>query len=115
MRLKDKRNAFDGGSVGAFATLNESLLEQSLRIGKLRDALAGVALAAKVIGEAFAICGLGEHPREGEFTYTTRAGEKQGVRDALAAESATERGDDTVVAEKFREGQVRALLGGESS
>src|SRR6266446_2073228 len=101
MRLQDQRHALDGRSVGALAALDESLLEQSLGIGELRDALASGALAAEVVGEALAIRGLREHAREGEFADAARSGEKQRVGNAFSAKSAAERRDNAFVAEKF--------------
>jgi hypothetical protein len=115
VRLKDQGNALDRGGVGAFAAFDESLFEELLGIGELGDTLASVALAAEVVGEAFAICGLREHARESEFTHAARAGEEQSMGDALAAEGAAERGDDALIAEKFRKAHGLALLVGESS
>ena len=114
MRLQDQRNALDGGGVGAFTALDEALYEKRLRIGELRDSLAGGALAAEVVGEAFAIGALGEHACESEFANATRAGEEQRVGDTLASEGTAERRDDAFVAEKFREAHWSApfLLGG---
>ena len=68
------------------------------------------ALAAEIVGEALAIGGLREHARERVFADAARAGEEQGVRDAAAAESAAQSGDDAFVAEKFGEAHVSALL-----
>jgi hypothetical protein len=110
VRLQNQRNTLDGGGVGTFAAFDEALFEKRLRISELRDALAGGALAAEVIREAFAIGGLREHARESEFANAARACEEQSVWDALAAESAAERGDDAFVAEKFREAHWSALF-----
>ena len=62
------------------------------------------ALAAEVVGEAFAIGGLREHAREREFADAARAGEEQACGTRPAAQSAAECGDDAFVAEKFGEG-----------
>jgi hypothetical protein len=113
--LQNQRDAFDRGGVSAFAALDEPLLDEPLRIGELSDSLAGVALAAEVVGEAFTICGLGEHACESEFTHSARAGEEQGVGNALATEGAAERGNYALVAEKFREAHgLRILARGDS-
>ena len=61
MRLQNQRNALDCGRVRTFPTLTQSLLYQNFRIREQRNPLAGGALAAKVIGQAFAISRLREH------------------------------------------------------
>jgi hypothetical protein len=79
VRLQNQRHTLDGGGIGAFAALDESLFEKRLRIGELRNALARGALAAEVVREALAIGGLREHACESEFAYAARAGEEQRV------------------------------------
>jgi hypothetical protein len=101
MRLKDQRNAFDGGGVGALAALDQTLFEEFLRVGKPGDAQAGSAFAAEIVREAFAVGRLREHARESEFADATRAGKEQRVRNASAAEGAAEGRDKALVAEKF--------------
>ena len=96
--MKYQGDAFDSGGISAFATFGESLLEKRLGIGEQGDALARGALAAKIVGEALAIRGLCKHARKSELADTPRAGEKQGVRDTIAAKSAAERSDDALVA-----------------
>jgi hypothetical protein len=103
MRLQDERGALDGGGVGAFAALGEALVDEPLRVGEQSNALAGGALAAEVVGEALAVGGLGEHARESEFAYTARAGEEQGMRDAVAPQGTAEGRYDTFVAEEVGE------------
>ncbi len=75
MRLQDQRHALDSGGIGTLATLNEPLIEERLQIGELRDALTSGALAAEVVREALAICGLRKHARESEFADAARASE----------------------------------------
>jgi len=99
--LQDQRNALDGGGVGTFAALNETLFEEFLRISELGNAPAGGAFAAKVIGHAFAICRLREHAREREFANAARAGKEQSVGHALGSKSTAESRDDAFVAEEF--------------
>src|SRR6266699_2247148 len=101
VRLENQRHALDGGGVSALATFGEALLEQRLQIGEPGDALTSSALAAEVVGEAFAIGGLRKHAGEGEFANAARAGEEQCVGNTFSAESAAERRDDTFVAEKL--------------
>src|SRR5260370_36051731 len=101
VRLQDQRHALDGGGVGALAALGEPIFEQGLRISELGDVPTSGALTAEVVREAFAIRGLREHAREREFSEAARAGEKQRVRDTLAAQSAAERCHNAFVAEKF--------------
>ena len=103
MRLENQRNALDSGRVGAFAALDKTLLEESLRIGKQSDAPAGVAFAAEIIGEAFTVGGLRKHTREGKLTDAARSAEEQRVRNAAAAKRAAKSCDDTFVAEEFGE------------
>src|SRR6267154_2519546 len=67
VRLQNQRYALDGGGIGAFAAFDETLFEKRLRVGELRDALAGGTLAAEVVREAFAIGGLREHTGESEL------------------------------------------------
>src|SRR5713226_6330814 len=110
VRLQDQRHALDGRGVSILATLGKSLLEQRLWIGEQGDAPASGALAAEVVGEAFAIRGLCKHPRESEFAHATCAGEEQCMGDTISAESAAERRDDAFVAEKFEKTQALALL-----
>jgi hypothetical protein len=75
VRLQDQGHTLDSGGVGTLATLNEPLIEERLQIGELRDALTSGALAAEVVREALAICGLREHARESEFADAARASE----------------------------------------
>ena len=107
MGLENERDAFDGGGVGAFAALGEALFEEGPRIGEKSDAEAGGAFAAEVVGEAFAIGGLGEHASESEFAKAARAAEKEGVGNAIGAESAAKSGDDAFIAEEFGEAHVQ--------
>jgi hypothetical protein len=108
--LQDQGHALDSGSVSTLATLDETLLEQRLWIGELRDALASGALAAEVVREALAIRGLREHAREGEFANAARASEEQGVGYTIRAKRAAQRGDNAFVAEKFGETHALELL-----
>jgi hypothetical protein len=108
MGLKDEWCALDGGGVGTFATLSDALLDEFLGIGQERDPLTGVALAAEIVGEALAIGGLSEHPRQCEFADAARTGEEQSVRYAPAAERAAQGGDDALIAEEFGEAHQRA-------
>jgi hypothetical protein len=98
MRLQDQRNALDRGGIGALASFRESLLEQNLWICEQLDALAGRAFTAKVINEALAIRGLGEHASERELAYTARTGEEQRVGHSRRAQGAAKRGYDACVA-----------------
>src|SRR5713101_162871 len=116
MGLQNERDALDRGSISAFATLGEALLDELLGISEEADAAASGTFSAKVIFQALAIGGLGEHARESEFAEAARAGEKQRVRDAFRAESAAEARDDAFVAEEFGETHgssafLRASLG----
>jgi hypothetical protein len=88
MRLQDQRDALDGGCVGAFAAFGQALLDEFLGLGEQANALARFALAAEVVGEAFAVVGLGEHASEGVLANPVGAGEEQGVRDAFSAQGA---------------------------
>ena len=110
MRLQNKRYALDCGSIGAFAALDEALLQQLPGIGELRNAPASGAFFAEVVREAFAIGGLCEHARESEFAQAARSGEEQGVGDTSAAESAAKRCDNAFVAKKFRKSHVSTPL-----
>src|ERR1700740_882201 len=49
VRLQNQRNTFDHGRVGTLAALDETLLEQRLRIGKLGDTPTRGAFAAEVV------------------------------------------------------------------
>lgn len=109
MRLENERNALDGGGVGAFAALGEALLEERPRIGEKSDAAAGGAFAAEIVGETFAIGGLGEHASESEFAEAARAAEKEGVGNAIGAKRAAKSGDDTFITEEFREAHGQRL------
>ena len=44
MRLKDERNALNRRSVGAFAALDEALLDEFLRVSEQGNALASIYL-----------------------------------------------------------------------
>jgi hypothetical protein len=99
--LQDERDAFDGGGVGAFATLDESLFDQTLRIREQSDSPAGIAFATSVIGLAFAVGGLCEVAGESEFANAVRAGEEQRMRHATGAKSSAQRSDNLRVAAKF--------------
>ena len=101
MRLQDQRDALDCRGVRTLTAFDEALLEQFLRIRKLRDAQAGRTLATKIVPQAFAIGGLGKHARQRKFADSASASEKQRMRDAAGAESATECRDDAFVAKKI--------------
>lgn len=110
MGLQDERDAFDGGGVCAFAAFGEALLDEFFWIGEKSDALAGFALAARIVGQALAVGGLGKQARESELADAARAAEKKGMRNALAAQSAAERGDDAFIAEEFGEAHGLAAV-----
>src|SRR5580704_3957102 len=110
MRLEDERNAFDSGRVGAFAALGEALLDDWLGIGEEGNAFAGFAFAAKVVFHAFAIGGLRKHACQRVLAEAARAAKEQRVRNTLAAEGASEGGDDTFIAEKFGEAHGSAAF-----
>jgi hypothetical protein len=63
MRLQDQGDALDRGSIGAFAALRETLLDEPLRFGEQGDSLAWGAFAAEIILEALAIGRLRKHTR----------------------------------------------------
>src|SRR4029077_14173015 len=77
MRLQDQWSALDGGGVGAFAAFGDTLLDEFFGVGKERDAQAGGAFAAEVVGEALTVGGLREHAGERVFANSARAGEEQ--------------------------------------
>src|SRR6266851_1458578 len=106
------RPALDGSGIGALTALNESLLEQLLRIGELGNAEAGGAFAAEVVAQTFTSGGLREHARQREFAQTAWPSEEQRVGDASAAESAPQRSDNAFVAEKFRKAHGQPLWPG---
>ena len=83
---------------------------QLFGIGEQRDAFAGFAFAAEVVFQAFAIGGLREHARQRVFAEAARAAEEQGVRNAFAAQSAAEGGDDSFIAEEFGEAHGSAAF-----
>ena len=56
------------------------------------------ALAAEVVGDAFAVRGLREHSSESEFADAARSGEKQRVRNAFCAKGTPQRRDNSFVA-----------------
>jgi hypothetical protein len=114
VRLQYKRHALDGGGIGAFASLHEALLDQFLRIGKQGDALAGGALAAEIVGQAFAIGGLRKHTRESEFAHSARSCEKQSMWDTLGTEGATQRAYEPFVAKKLGKPHTLSFLSGRS-
>src|SRR6266702_3844931 len=62
--------------------------------------------------QTFTSSGLREHTRQREFTQTAWPSEEQRMWDASAAESAPQRGDNALVAEKFRKGHGQALWPG---
>jgi hypothetical protein len=92
-----------GCGVGAFAALGKALFGKLRGIGQLTDALAGVAFAAEIVGEALAICGLREHAGQREFSYAARTSEEQRVGDPLTFQRAAQSLHDAGVAEKFVE------------
>src|SRR5262249_38278426 len=110
MRLQDERNAFDRGSVSAFAALGEALLDEGLRVIQQFDALTGGALAAEVVGEAFAIRRLPKHSRGREFPRRLGSGEEQGLLDAVGTQRAAQCGDDARITEEFREAHQQPPL-----
>jgi hypothetical protein len=77
MGLQDERGALDHGGVGAFAALGEALFDEPLRFGEQCDALAGVTLAAGIVGEAFAVCSLRKDARKSVFAKALWSGKKQ--------------------------------------
>ena len=83
-------------------------------VGEERDAPAGRALAAEVIFQSLTIGGLSKHAGQGELAEAARAGEKDGMGDAVAAQSAAKGGDDALVAKEFIEAHRSAspLFGG---
>ena len=87
MRLKNQRRALDRRGVGAFAALGEPRFDQRRGIGEPRDPQAGGALAAEIVREALAICGLREHSRQRVFPDAARPREKQRAGHAFAAEA----------------------------
>ena len=115
MALQNQGGTFHGGGVGSVAALGQSLLEELLGIGELRDLPARRALAAEIVGETLAVGGLREHARQSELTNSTRAGEKQGVWNARSAKRASQGGDNLRVTEEFREAHESAFgHGGEN-
>jgi hypothetical protein len=54
-------------------------------MGEERDALAGGAFAAGIVGQAFAISRLREETRQSVFADAAGACEEQGVRNAIGA------------------------------
>jgi hypothetical protein len=103
MGLQDERDTFDGGGIGTFAALGEALLDQALWVGEERDALAGVAFAASIVGEALAVCGLRKEPGESELADAMRAGEEKCMRYPSGTQGSAECGDDLLIAAKFGE------------
>jgi hypothetical protein len=77
MGLQDERGALDRRGVSAFAALGETLFDEPLRLGEQCDALAGVTLAAGIVGEAFAVCSLRKDARQRVFANALRAGKEQ--------------------------------------
>ncbi len=112
MCLKNQRHALDGGGVGALAAFDQTLFDQLLRVREQGDALAGSALSAEIIREAFAIGGLREHTRKRVFANTARPRKKQRMRDTPAAKSAAESCDDAIVTEKIGERHALSFLRG---
>jgi hypothetical protein len=106
MRLEDERDAFDGGGVGAFAALGETLFDEMFGVSEQRDALASFALAAEIVFQALAIGGFCEHSRERVFAEAAWTAEEHGVRNTFTAESAAQGGDDSFIAEEFGEAHV---------
>jgi hypothetical protein len=104
MGLQDERNALDGGCVGAFATFDEALLHKVLRLGEQGDALARIALATGVVGDALAVRGSREKASESELADAVRAGKEKRVRDSTGAKSSPQRGDDLPVTAKLGKG-----------
>src|SRR5216683_3819167 len=116
MRLQDERNALDRRRIRAFAPFGEALLKEFLRVGKSRIALASLALAAEIVREQLAVRGLREHARKSEFAHAARAGKKQSVRNALAAQGAAKHRHDAFVSKKFRKAHgLPPLLSGVAS
>jgi hypothetical protein len=115
MALENQRGTFHGSGVGRVAALGQSMLEELLRIGELRDLQARRALAAEIVGETLAVGGLGEHARQSELTNATCAGEKQSVWNARSAKCASQGGDNPLVTEEFGEAHESAFgHGGEN-
>jgi len=110
MRLEDKRDALDGRGVSAFAAFDEALFDERRGIGEQCDAFAGFAFAAEVVFEALAVGGLRKHARQCVFAHAARAGKEQSVGNAVAAERATEGGDDAFIAEEVGEAHASAGL-----
>jgi hypothetical protein len=98
MNLQDQGDAFDGGGVGAFAALGESLFNQLLRVGQLGNLLASRAFATKIVSEPLAIGGLRKHPGKGVLAYTTRAGKQQCMRHPGSTKRTAQRGDHSFAA-----------------
>jgi hypothetical protein len=101
MRLQNQRNTLDGGGIGALPSFGQTLLDEAPRIGELRDAKAGGAFAAKIVGKALAISGLSKHARQCELANTARPGEKQRMRNAAGAKSAAQSRDNLVIPGKL--------------
>src|ERR1700761_8312340 len=106
MRLQNQWHALDRSGVGVFTTFGEPLFEEFLRVGEWCDAAAGVALAAKVVLQSFAVRGLCEHPRQREFADSARSSEEQRVWNALGSHRAAQSRDDVPVAQKVGEAHV---------
>jgi hypothetical protein len=104
MSLQDQRSAFDGGGVGAFATLGEALSDQALWLGEQRDALAGVAFAAGIVCEPLAIGCLREQPRQRVLADTSRSRKEQSMRHAARTHRTAKRRHDLGIAAEFGEG-----------
>src|SRR5580700_6485605 len=75
-----------------------------------RDALTGGALAAGIVGHAFAIGGLREQARQREFSDSTGSREEQRVRNTIGSKSAAQRADEAFITEKFGEPHTLASL-----
>jgi hypothetical protein len=73
MRFQQKRNTFNGGSVGAFTALRQSLLDQRADVREQADTPARGALAAEIIAKPFAVGRLREHSRECKLPNTARS------------------------------------------
>jgi len=113
MGLEDKRDAFDGGRVGALAAFGEALFDEFFWRGEQGDAFASRAFAAEVVFQALAISGLREHARQREFAEATWPAEEQGVGNTIAAQGAAEGGDDAFIAKEFGEAHGSATFLGE--
>src|SRR5262249_26378125 len=102
MRLQEERGTLDGCSVGAFAALRQTLIDQVGEVREFADGTAGRALAAEIIFQALAVGGLGKHAGKREFADAARAGEEHSLRNAPRAQSAAQRGDHRFIAQEFR-------------